>query len=278
MSNTITLNGATFVYDQAGAGHDDIIIVLHGGRGIGDHRADFQAFLPLARNFHVLAFDQRGCGQSSLTPPFTFDQLVSDLEAFRQAFAGDKKITLIGGSFGGMIALSYALAYGHRLNHLILRGSAPSHHHEAQAIENFKARLHKASSASQNMVDKLFSDQVADDEELRLIWLALQPLYYEQFDADAALQRTRSMQLHAITHNALFSNKDYDLRDRLAEIRVPTLVIVGSEDWICPPAQSKLIAAGIPGAHYLEIAGANHPVHIEAQQQVIAAIEQFVNR
>lgn len=272
----ITLNGAAFTYALAGDEHSETVVVLHGGRGIGDHRGDFNAFLPLADRYRLLAYDQRGCGQSSLTPPFTFDQLVDDLEAFRQRLAGGGKITLIGGSFGGMIALSYAVKYPHGLNHLILRGTAPSHHHEAEAIANFKARLHKAPCASLGMIDKLFSDRVVDDTELRLIWLALQPLYYEQFDADAALERTRTLALHAQTHNALFADKAYDLRARLADIKTPTLVIVGGNDWICPPSQSRLIADAIPAARYLEIAGANHPVHIEANQRVLAEIRAFL--
>lgn len=270
------INGTPLVYTEAGRGQAETIVVLHGGRGIGDHRSDFQAFLPLAKHWHLLAYDQRGCGQSGLIPPFTFEQLVDDLEAVRLRLAAGRKITLIGGSFGGMIALSYALKYPQGVNRLILRGTAASHHHETEARDNFKARLHKAPSASLHMVDKLFSDKVIDDTELRLIWLALQPLYYETFDPDAALESTRQLKLHAQTHNALFANKDYDLRDRLHEITQPTLVIVGGEDWICPPSQSQLIARKIPDAQYLEIAGANHGVHLEARSQVLAAIEQFM--
>ncbi|WES88417.1 alpha/beta fold hydrolase [Dickeya fangzhongdai] len=273
----IVVNGATLVYAQAGESHPQTIIILHGGRGIGDHRGDFQAFLPLADRYHLIAYDQRGCGRSSLTPPLTFDQLVDDLDAVRRQLAGDKPVIVLGGSFGGMIALSYALKYPQGLSHLILRGTAPSHHHEAQAVANFKARLHKAPSASLAMIDKLFSDRVTDDVELRLIWLALQPLYYEQFDADAALERTRTLSLHAATHNALFADKAYDLRHRLTDIQTPTLVVVGGEDWICPPEQSRLIAEGIPGARYLEIAGANHPVHIEQNARVLAAIRAFLS-
>lgn len=275
---TIQLNGADFVYDIASEGKDETIIVLHGGRGIGDHRGDFKAFAPLTDSFRVLAYDQRGCGSTSLTPPYTFNQFADDLEAFRQHFLGERKLILIGGSFGGMIALTYAVKYGDKLSHLILRGTAASHHHEAEAIANFNARLSKATSASIGMVEKLFSDKVVDDTELRLIWLALQPLYFEKFDPDAALERTRALRLHAETHNALFADKSYDLLDKLASIQVPTLVVVGGNDWICPPSQSRIIADKVPGAEYLEIAGANHPVHVEASAQVLPAIRDFIAR
>lgn len=275
---SISLNGATFTYDVAGESRDETIVVLHGGRGIGDHRTDFNAFRPLADSYRLLAYDQRGCGTSSLTPPFTFEQFAGDLEAIRLSLCGGKPMVLIGGSFGGMIAMTYAVKYGSAgLSRLILRGTAPSHHHEAEAIANFKARLHKAPNASLRMVEKMFSD-VIDDTELRLIRLALQPLYFETFDPDAALERTRTLHLHAETHNALFATKDYDLRDRLADIAVPTLVIVGGADWICPPSQSRLMAQAIPGAELLEIPGANHAVHVEANATVLAGIRDFLAR
>jgi proline iminopeptidase len=273
----VELEGARFCYDEAGEDRDGTAIVLHGGRGIGDHRGEFAAFRPLADRYRVFAYDQRGCGLSSLSPPYTFERLADDVEAIRRYFT-EQPIVLIGGSFGGMIALTYALRHPRGLTHLILRGTAPSHHHEAEAVATFKARLHKATSASIGMVEKMFSDRVVDDTELRLIWLALQPLYYESFDPDAALERTRTMHLHAETHNALFATKDYDLRDHLHEIAAPTLVICGAKDWICPPSQSKIIADRTPRGELLIVEGANHAVHQEANALVIAAIRDFLAR
>jgi proline iminopeptidase len=274
----IELNGATFVYDEAGPEDAQPIIALHGGRGIGDRLGEFKAWSALSDTYRLIAYDQRGCGETSLTPPYTFEQLADDVEAFRQTLCGGRRIILQGGSFGGMIALTYAVRHPQGLSRLILRGTAPSHHNEDDAFETFRARLHKAPSASEAMLRKLFSDTVIDDTELRLIWLALQPLYYEKFDPDAALERTRTMHLHAETHNALFKERSYDLRDKLAGIDVPTLVIVGAEDWICPPNHSRLIAERIPRAELIEVPGANHAVHIEASSTVIAAARDFLAR
>jgi len=273
---TVTLNNATFVYDDIGDPEAQTIIALHGGRGIGDRRGEFNAYRPLSDTYRLIAYDQRGCGQTSLTPPYTFEQLADDVEAFRLTLCGGRKIILEGGSFGGMIALTYALKYGRYLSRLILRGTAASYHHEDDAMVIFKQRLHKASSASVRMLEKMFSDQVLDDTELRLIWLALQPLYYETFDPDAALEQTRTMHLHAQTHNALFQERRYDLRDRLKNISVPTLVICGAQDWICPPQYSRLIVERIPNGQLLEVPDANHAVHIEANDVVVAAIRTFL--
>lgn len=181
-----------------------------------------------------------------------------------------------GGAFGGMIALTYALRHQAGLSHLILRGTAPLHHHQAEALSNIKARLDKATSASVGMVERMFSDQVVDDTELMLIWAALQPLYFEKFDPDCSLERTRTMRFHAVTHNALFANKDYDLRPRPHEIAVPTLVICGGADWICPPCQSRLIAEAVPGAELFMVENANHAVHVEAHDAVMARVRAFL--
>src|SRR4051794_16228141 len=209
MTRTARLHGAEFVYDVAGEQHEDTIVVLHGGRGIGDHRRDFQAFLPLADTYRVLAYDQRGCGLSSLTPPYTFDQFADDLEAFRLELCGGRKIKLIGGSFGGMVAPTYAVKHGAGLSHLVLRGTAPSYHMNDDVFAHLKQRLPRATSASEAMVRKLVSEGCKDDIELRLIWLACQPLYFEDFDPDAALAATHELNVHAETHRELYRHDRY---------------------------------------------------------------------
>jgi proline iminopeptidase len=276
MTQTIDVNGARLVYDEAGTDIDGTIIVLHGGRGIGDHTGELAAYRALGDRYRVIGYDQRGHGRSSLTPPFSFAQLSDDLEALRLALVG-KPIVLIGGSFGGMIALTHAIRHPAGLSHLVLRGTAASDAHQEGAIRNVTARLGRASSGSVAMVHKIFSDQVIDDIELRLIWLALQPLYFEAFDPDAALERTRTLAMHAQTHNALF-REAYDVRAGLPQIACPTLVMCGAEDWICPPDQSEEIAAAIPGAELFIVPGANHAVHHEANGTVLARLRDFLQR
>lgn len=273
----VRLNGAEFVYDERGDRNNPTVVLLHGGRGQGDHRSDFQAYSPLSDKFRVLAFDQRGCGHTSLTPPYTFQQFADDVEAIRHELCGGERIILIGGSFGGMIALTYAASYNHGLSHLILRGTTPSYHFQDAVFAHLKERLHKAPNVTEAMIRKMIKDGCEDDMELRLILFASQPLYYENFDPDQALAELRSLQIHAETHRELFRNdKYYDVRGKLPSITVPTLVIVGSNDWICPPSQSHIIAKGIPGASLLEVEGANHAVHIEKNSLVIGEILKFV--
>ncbi|MEF2074417.1 alpha/beta fold hydrolase [Consotaella aegiceratis] len=274
----VELNGARFRYRIAGEEHGQTVFLLHGGRGIGDYLGEWTAYAALADSYRVIAYDQRGCGLSSITYPMNFRQYADDLDAFRRHFCGDDgKIILEGGSFGGMIALTYAVHYQEHLTHLIVRGTAPSHHHEAEAVETFKARIAKVPSASPEMIDKLFSEDVVDDVELRLIWFALQPLYYETFDPNGALERTRTMHLHAETHNAMFREKEHDLRDALSSMRVPTLAFCGEKDWICPPSQTRLIGELCPNAESWLVPGANHACHHERNAEVLARIRRFLS-
>ncbi|TYC69167.1 alpha/beta hydrolase [Stappia sp. BW2] len=273
----ITLNGCRFRYCMAGEHHEETIILLHGGRGAGDYLGEWAAYSALADRYRVIAFDQRGCGLSEIAYPMNFRQYADDVEAFRRHFCGDDgKIILQGGSFGGMIALTYAVHYQHHLSRLILRGTAPSHHHEAEAIETFKARIDKVPSASAEMIDKLFGTTIQDDTEFRLIWFALQPLYYEVFDPNSALERTRTMHLHAETHNEMFREKEYDLREQLKDMTVPTLAFCGEKDWICPPSQTGLIAELCPNAERWLVPGANHSCHLEKNDEVLTRIRTFL--
>ncbi|OJD28828.1 prolyl aminopeptidase [Diplodia corticola] len=279
----IELNGADFNYSIAGPPGGRLIILLHGGRGFGDHRSDFSAYKPLADHgdgYRVLGFDYRGHGRSSCSPPYTFAQLVDDIDAFRRHFAGEEgKAVVAGGSFGGYLAQQYAITYSNKVSHLVLRGTAPSHHHEEEALSTFAARLHKAPNASIEMVHKVFS-AFEDDDEFRLIIFALNPLYVETYDADAGLKKIRDTVFRAETHNALYSEQEkyFDYRDELHKVTAKTLIVVGDQDWICPPSQSSIIAEKIQGSRLLVIPGANHSVQVEKNAEFLQAVRELLKQ
>lgn len=69
----------------------------------------------------------------------------------------------------------------------------------------------------------------------------------------------------------------YDLRPRLPEIRVPTLVIAGESDWVCPPAAAHTLAGGIPGAELL-VLPAGHVPFAEQPDRFLGAVRRFLAR
>jgi proline iminopeptidase len=68
----------------------------------------------------------------------------------------------------------------------------------------------------------------------------------------------------------------YDLRSRLPEIAVPALVLVGRWDWVCPPAASRALAAGLPAARLVELADAGHFGFSEEPDAFRAAVRPFL--
>ncbi|ADO44203.1 alpha/beta hydrolase fold protein (plasmid) [Ketogulonicigenium vulgare Y25] len=280
----VTLDGCTFNYEVAGPEGAPVIFTLHGGRGAGELGNDFRTWgAALSDKFRVISYDQRGHGKTTDTLPFTFNQLADDIETLRKHFCGDAQCIVIGGSFGGFIALTYALRHPGSYSKLILRGTAPSYHMEAEAIEIMKARAHLVPSLTPAMIEKLFSNRVESDLEFRLLWLAMQPLYADDpatFDAQKAFERTRDMPVHLQAHNDLYDDDQwlaYDVRERLHEITAPTFICVGEDDWICPVSQSRLMAEKIPNATLLVVEGANHSVHAQAPDVVMPAVREFLS-
>lgn len=100
---------------------------------LGDHKPDFNVYSQLGDRLHVVSFDYRGHGQSSRTRPYTFRQLVDDIEGVRRSFVpAEQAVIICGGSFGGFLALQYSIEYPSAVSHLILRGTAPSHHRKLE--------------------------------------------------------------------------------------------------------------------------------------------------
>ncbi|KAI3551231.1 hypothetical protein CSPX01_01148 [Colletotrichum filicis] len=279
MVDFVNINGARLAYRIAGPNNAPLMITLHGGRGMGDHKSDFKVYGQLSDKIRVLSFDYRGHGQSSLTKPYTFEQIVDDIEAVRQYFIGDDQAIICGGSFGGFLAQHYAIKYAPKVSHLILRGTAPSHHHEAGAVKTLEARIHKVPSFSVDMLKNKVFGAYESDREFQLIYFAMMPLYRETFDPDAALKSNLDGVYVAESHNDLYSEKEkyFDYTEQLSEITAKTLVVVGDKDWICPPENSKLIAERIPGARLLLVEGANHGVHAEKPEVVLGEIRKHLD-
>ncbi|KAK1526676.1 hypothetical protein CPAR01_13204 [Colletotrichum paranaense] len=279
MVDFVNINGARLAYRLAGPEDAPLMITLHGGRGMGDHKSDFKVYGQLSDKIRVISFDYRGHGQSSLTKPYTFEQIVDDIEAVRQHFIGDDQVIICGGSFGGFLAQHYAIKYAPKVSHLILRGTAPSHHHEAGAIKTLEARIHKVPSFSVDMLKNKVFGAYESDREFQLVYFAMMPLYRETFDPDAALKSNLDGVYVAESHNDLYSEKEkyFDYTEQLSKITAKTLVVVGGKDWICPPENSKLIAERIPGARLLLVEGANHGVHAEKPEVVLGEIRKHLD-
>ncbi|KAH8714748.1 Alpha/Beta hydrolase protein [Ilyonectria robusta] len=279
MTQFVMINGANLAYEICGPDGGLLMITLHGGRGMGDHRKDFEVYGQLSDKLRVLSFDYRGHGQSSRTKPYTFEQIVDDIEGMRKHFVGpDKQVIICGGSFGGFLAQQYAIKYAPFVSHLILRGTAPSHHHEEGAIKHLEERMAKAPNFSVDMLRSKVFGAFKDDEEFKLVHFAMLPLYSEKYTADSGLRTCLSTIYVAESHNSLYSEEEkyFDYTDKLDTITAKTLVLVGDRDWICPIENSRVITEKIPDAKIFVVEGANHGVHAERPDLVLPEIRKHV--
>lgn len=273
-----TVNGARLYYELLGEDGNPALVVLHGGPGIGDCRDHGRDYGALRDEYHLLFYDARGSGRSDDKPPYTHDQWAEDLDELTRQI-GIERFALLGHSYGGIVAQEYALRGQERLTHLLLVDTTPSTVENEESIQ--RALAAGLPGIEEGWLRKLFEGRVDSNDEMRWMWERLLPLYFEgPFDAALPKQMADQTFFHYETHNYAFSvnNPNYDLRSRLAEIQVPTLVICGSNDWITPLSTSEQIAAAIPDSR-LEVFGkSGHMPMIEEPEKFLATVRTFLAR
>lgn len=251
------------------------VFLLHGGPG-GDH-ASFKTAHGALRDVAQLVYvDHRGCGRSAPGDPagYTLDNNVDDLDALR-AHLGLERITLLGSSYGGMVALGYALRYPQRMANLILVCTAPSF----RFIDDAKAFIASHGSSEQRRVcEWLWNGSFESLEQLREYYEVMGPLYSTTFKAEEFEAGWRRGRRSFVALNRGFGDflRSFDFVERLHEIACPTLVIGAAHDWICAPAHSRLIADRIPRAHLKIFDKSGHSVASDEPQAYLDVVRGFL--
>jgi proline iminopeptidase len=264
-------------------------IVLHGGPDF-DHAYLVPDLDRLADLLRLLYYDQRGRGQSAAgvqPDDVTLQSDVDDLDKVRQHFQLDAP-TLIGHSWGTVLALEYALRYPTRVSRLILMNPAP------------------ASASDVGVLRKVYVQQLGADMERQRQIVA--GAAYKEGDPEAVAARYRIHFTHALkrredyeklmaTMKAAFISQgkdgivkaravedrlmrdtwdmpDYDLLPRLRELNIPTLVIWGDADFI-PVEISTHIARALPNARLESLKDCGHFAYMECPASARAALERF---
>ena len=250
------------------------LVLVHGLTG---HRDDFRWRMPeLADLGRLLAPDLRGHGDFTHTgraESCTFEQLVADLEAWLDALAIEQ-CDLLGHSFGGMLALRFALAHPERVASLIAMDTAPFAP-EAYTRETFEkagaiARA-RGMAFLQELVEQAMRanpDPAASDRQAAK-W---GELYWPH-------QRRRYAAMDPVAYGALaLAMVDQaSLVPRLAGIRCPTTVLVGADDTEFLSGADAL-AAGIPDAVRITLPDAGHHPQMENPPAWSAAVRAHLRR
>jgi proline iminopeptidase len=275
----VEINGNKLWVEVLGADNRDapVMIVHHGAPGLGSHAEPKASFGPFSDEYRVVVFDARGSGQSEGNPPFTHEQWAADVEGLRQ-WIGAEQIVMAGGSYGGFIAMEYAIRYPDRVRALVLRDTSANNAHRKASRENALASARI--EVDIELFDRMMSGHVRDNEDFKRAWAHILPLYDHDLDMEKVAKRVETTPYRYETHNYAFSvnQKSYDITDRIPGITVPTLVTVGRHDWITPVAASEKIAALIPNAELVIFEHSGHSPQIEEAPKFQATVRAFLKK
>ncbi len=246
----IQANGIDIYYEFAGAEPAPVVMLSH---SLGCNLAMWDGQMAaLADGWRVLRYDTRGHGQSGVPAgPYRIDQLAADVVALLDALELET-VHFCGLSLGGMIGQNLALRHGERLTSLTLCATAS--HLPPPNLWQERATM----AREQGMV--AVGDAVMER------WFT--PGFREQEPARAAAIRQLVVDTapEGYAHCCL-AIRDFDVRDAVREIELPTLVIVGADDPATPPSMAQVMAERITGAQLEVIENAAHLVNV--QQEVV---------
>jgi proline-specific peptidase len=254
------------------------LVLMHGGPGADLYT--LMAFKPCADQFTLVFYDHRCNGRSAGADvtSMTMENLTADADALRQAL-GFEKWAVLGHSFGGYVAMEYALRYPQNLSHLLLVDTGGDNR---WAQEKAPEELAKR-GFNPEMVDltrRYFNGQIEPNEmfpSLMKLSKAYNPYTkLSQLPQMLIWGLQSKLQPETFIYSESHFLKGWTVMDRLGEIKVPTLVMSGRQDFIYPPEHQEQLAAGIPNARLVLIDRAGHNPHDEQPAKTLKAVRDFI--
>ena len=238
------------------------LVCLHGGPG-STHNY-FRPLERLADERPVVLYDQLGCGRSkqSADVDWNLALFTEELDALRNHL-GLAKIHLLGTSWGGMLALEHALSRQDSVRSLVLSSTLGSA--EEWVVEAKKLR------------DEIEGDddEVLEEFERRHLFRgAAEPLELARMREERA----------ADVYEAMWGKNEWsmtgalsgwDVRPRLAELTLPTLILRGAHD-LCTAAIAKTLSDGIPNAREVVFANSSHTPVLEETERYLQVVRDFL--
>lgn len=277
-----TQDGHQVYWELCGNPNGKPVIFLHGGPGAGCSDNHRRLFNP--DKYHIMLFDQRGCGRSlpkaSLENNTTW-HLVSDIERLRQEILCVDKVMVFGGSWGSTLALAYAETHPDHVSELILRGIFMCRPEEIRWFyqegasyvypdywEDFvrpipEEERHDMLSAfhrrltGTDEVEKLAAASAWGLWEGRGITLLPDPETAQHFSADEFAVAFARIENHYFMHNGFF--EENQLLRHADKIRhIPTVIIQGRYDMCTPAKTAWELHKALPEAKFILVPDAGH--------------------
>jgi len=266
-------DGTRIYYELLGEQHPETGGVLLCHPSFSSHRLWHLLGPELATRRRFVAWDYRGHGRSDapLDPArYGMTQMLEDLEAVQRAAFGDAAVHLGGLSFGGTLAMQRALDASERVRSLLLFNTGPGFRKpEAQA--QWRDMLERSAAKFERVgVAKYLEGERARAELLGLhaAHPRSRPLYEALLES-----RPEALALFARHVAACVPN----LVDRLTEIQLPALVLIGEKDQGFQAA-SRVLEAKLGAATRIEIANAGHAANLDQPQAFLASVNDHLER
>ena len=257
-------NNATIYYETAGSGQP--IIFIHAG--VADSRQWNNEFERLSDRFHVIRYDQRGFGKSEpVDGEFSF---LDDLEGLLDHFNLDQPVTLVGCSMGGGTALDYALHAPDKVRALVIVDSAPSTLRlDVPKPEKFKLVDEADKDGDLELVCELETQIWFDgnretssvDQKMRKLAYDMNFIALQQEAKELGTQRP---------------NLEAPAANRLAEIKIPVLAILGANDIPYMHAALEFLKEHISGIQTATIQDAAHLPNLDQPEEFEKLLVEFI--
>ena len=273
----VTINGNELAIEVLGPEGAPVIITHHGAPGLGSRAEPRASFGRLADEYRVIVFDARGSGESEGSGTFSHEQWAADIDGLRE-WIGVERVIIAGGSYGGFMAMEYAIRYPERVSAMVLRDTSADNGNAHLAREN--ALASDRVTIDMEKFDRIDVGQVADNDDLRDCWREILPLYDFTYDPATVEKKVEATPYRFEAHNYAFSVNlpHYDLKPGLASVTVPTLITVGRTDWITPVSCSQTIADLIPRSEMVIFEKSGHSPQIEEAELWTATVRDFLHR
>ncbi len=243
------VNGVSLYYELTGSG--ERLLCISGTGGDLRHRPRITDG-PLGDAFEVLAYDQRGLGQSEVPPPpYTMADYGEDAAALLDAVGWDECM-VFGISFGGMVAQELAIRHPERIRRLVLActspGGAGGASYPLQELLDLAPdeRLTRQMELLDTRWDERWRSAHRDQVEMVSARMGMRRPE-EAGEADADGEPGPGVATAGLS-SQLEARAQHDTAQRLGAIICPTLVCGGRFDGIAPPANSEFLARAIPNA------------------------------
>jgi proline iminopeptidase len=267
----VTANGLDIHYERTGQGPRLLFISGTGGDlRVRPNMLDG----PFARNFDLVAYDQRGLGQTEKPDrPYAMADYADDAAGLMDALGWEDAL-VIGVSFGGMVAQAYATRHPEHPGKLVLYSTSPKVDRE----ENYRVFERLGGAHARAVAEARWKTPNPETQQAYIE--VCYPLYNRRArpDPDAPQRSVRHDDVAFFYGGPEGEAVRLDFREALGRIQCPTLVLAGEDDPITPISRSELIAACLPPhlARLVRVPNAGHGIHNDDPVLAMRLLREFI--